>query len=181
MEMFKIDNSALVVIDIQGKLATLVHEKERTYKNVQALIKAAQILDIPILWTEQVPEKIGPTIEEIASLLHYLKPIHKKTFSCYLEKAFADALRKTNRKQIIICGIETHVCVYQTVADLVAQNFEVQVVADAVSSRTKENKDLALERIRATGATLTAAEMIMCELLRSSEHPRFKEVLSLIK
>lgn len=179
--MFTIDKSVLVVIDIQGKLAQLAHDKERTYKHVQALIKAAQALDIPILWTEQVPEKIGPTIDEVASLLHYLKPIRKLTFSCYLEKAFVDTLKKIGRKQVIICGIETHVCVYQTVADLVAQKYEVQVVVDAVSSRAKENKDWALERIRSTGATLTATEMIICELLRTSEHPRFKEVLSLIK
>lgn len=179
--MYTADQSVLIVIDIQGKLAALAYDKEKTYKNIQALIKAAQILDIPILWTEQAPEKIGPTIEEIASLLHYLKPIRKKAFSCYLEKTFIDALKKINRKQIIVAGIETHVCVYQTVADLAAQKYTVQVVADAVSSRTKENKDLALERIRSTGATLTATEMVICELLRTSEHPRFKEVLSLIK
>ena len=179
--MFTADRSVLLVIDVQGKLASLMYERDRVVKNIQAMIKAAQILDIPILWTEQAPEKLGPTIDEIASLLHYLKPIPKKAFSCYLEKTFVSALRKTKRNQAIVAGIEAHVCVYQTVVDLVAQKYEIQVVTDAVSSRTKENKDLALERIRSAGATLTAAEMIICELLRTSEHKNFKEVLNLIK
>ncbi len=179
--MFTTDRSVLLVIDVQGKLAQLMYERDRVVRNIQAMIKAAQILDIPILWTEQVPEKIGPTIDEIASLLHYLKPIRKKIFSCYLEKAFADAFKKINRRQVIICGIETHVCVYQTVADLAGHKFDVQVVADAVSSRTKENRELGLAHIRGIGAALTCTEMIICELLRTSEHPKFKDVLSLIK
>ena len=89
--------------------------------------------------------------------------------------------KKIKRKQIIIVGIETHVCVYQTVCDLVESKYEVQVVADAVSSRTQENKELALERIKAVGATLTSTEMIICELLRTTEHKKFKDILSLIK
>ena len=179
--MFKIEESVLLVIDVQGKLATIMYERDKVLHNLQAMIKAAQILGIPIFWTEQVPEKIGPTIPEIAGLLNNIQPIKKASFSCCLNKQFQEALKKIKRKQLIIVGIEAHVCVYQTVCDLIEAKYDVQVVADAVSSRTQENKELALERIKAVGATLTSVEMIICELLRTTEHKKFKDILSLIK
>ena len=179
--LFSSENSVLLVIDIQGKLASLIFEKEKTYKNVQALIQAAQFLKMPIILTEQVPEKIGDTIPEISSLLKDVPPIEKVTFSCYPNKRFQEALKKSGRKEVIVVGIETHVCVVQTVADLLREEYLVQVVADAVSSRSKDNKEIALERMRNLGATLTSTEMIMCELLKTSEHPKFKDVLNLIK
>ena len=179
--MFSINNSVLLVIDVQGKLAHLMHDKDRLFKNIQGLIKAAHHLDIPVLCTEQVPHKIGPTISEIASQLKNEKFIVKISFSCCGEKQFVQQLKALKRKQIVICGIETHVCVYQTVADLVDMKYEIQVVADAVSSRTSENKELALTRIQSIGATLTSTEMIITELLKTSQHPKFKEILGLIR
>ena len=179
--MFTIDQSVLVVIDIQGKLAYLMHEHEKVFKRVQSLIKASRLLGIPVVLTEQVPEKIGRTIPEISKSLHEHHHIIKKTFSCCGEPHFLNTLAHLNRKQIIVCGIEAHVCVLQTVADLREKDYEVQVVVDALSSRSLESKTIALERMRDSGATLTMTEMLITELLRTSEHPKFKEILQLIK
>ena len=179
--MFKANSAVLVVIDVQGKLASLMFERERTVKNIQGMIQIAQILDIPILWTEQVPEKIGSTSEEITAYLHYLKPISKNTFSCCGEEKFMRVLEKLKRKQVIIAGIEAHVCVHQTVADLLERKYAVEVVADAVSSRTEANRSFGLERMKQLGAGLTCTEMIACELLEKAEGVKFKEVLKLIK
>lgn len=179
--MFSPKKCVLLVVDVQGKLAALMDEREKTVKNIQALIKTAQILDIPILWTEQAPEKIGATIEEISSHLHYLKPIKKNSFSCCGEEKFLAALKALKRQQVIVVGIETHVCVYQTVVDLVRLKYEVQVVVDAVSSRTAENKHWGLERIKEVGGQLTCTEMMACELLQKAEGEKYKEILKLIK
>ena len=179
--MFDSKKAALLIIDVQGKLAASVFEKEKVCKNIQTLIKAAKILRIPILWTEQVPEKIGNTIPEIATWLRPLQPISKASFSCCGEKKFRDDLVDLKRRQIVITGIETHVCVYQTVADLVELKYAVQVVADAVSSRSADNKQYGLERIKEVGGQITCAEMIICELLQRAEGEKFKAILHLIK
>jgi nicotinamidase-related amidase len=179
--LFSPQKSVLVVIDVQGKLAYLMHDKARLFRHIEALIKTAQYLDIPIIFTEQAPEKIGSTVPEISHLFPSQVPLIKETFSCCGSATFSSALTKLKRKQIIICGIETHVCVYQTVADLIRQKYDLQVVADAVSSRTNENKDIALARMTALGVDITSTEMLATELLRTSKHPKFKNVLSLIR
>ena len=179
--MFTVNQTVLLVIDIQGKLAHSMQDKDRLFKNIQAMIKGAQILQIPILWTEQVPEKIGNTIPEIASLLKDQQPIEKVSFSCVPNKRFMEALSALNRKQIVIVGIETHVCVYQTACDLLDEGYKVQVVSDSVSSRSSENKQTALDSLKHRGVPLTCVEMILCELLKTSEDSRFKEILKLMK
>lgn len=179
--MFSPGNSILIVIDVQGKLAYLVHDKEKIFKHIQALIQAANHLDIPVIYTEQVPEKIGGTIPEIKFYLNNHQPIRKASFSCAGEKTFWDELKKNRRSQLIVAGIETHVCVYQTVADLLGKRYPVQVVADAVSSRSLDDKAIALDRMKSLGAVLTSTEMIITELLKTSNHKKFKEILGLIK
>lgn len=179
--MFSPEKSILVVIDVQGNLAYRMHDKDKLFRHIQALIKAAHFLNIPIVYTEQAPDKIGATVPEIAQEMMGINPITKKTFSCALEGAFMDKIRSLKRKEIIICGIETHVCVFQTIHDLMAMKYEVQVVADAVSSRSEDNKTIALKRLEGMGVTLTCVEMLVTELLRTSEHKNFKEVLQLIR
>ena len=176
------DNSVLLVVDVQGKLAMLMHEHEQLLANIQRLIKSAQVLEIPILWSEQAPDKIGATIDPIRQLLFPLvKPIVKRSFSCYASAEFREALKKTGRGQVLVTGIETHVCVYQTARDLHRHGYHVQVAADAVSSRTQPNKDLAIARMREEGLVITSAEMALCEWLGSADHPRFKETMINIK
>ncbi len=153
-KMFSPEQSVLVVIDVQEKLTPLVHEKDTILKNIQILIQAAQGLDIPILWSEHVPEKIGPTIESIRRLMPVQKPIVKKSFGCCGEKQFVDALAASRRREVILCGIEAHVCVYQTAAQMLERKYAVQVVADAVSSRAASNKNAGLERIESQGGAV---------------------------
>jgi nicotinamidase-related amidase len=179
--MLEIKDCSLVVVDIQGKLAQIMYEKELLFKNIEILIKAAALLNIPILWCQQVPESLGPTIPEIAVLLKDIEPINKSSFSCCGDEQFNNKLDKLNVKQVMLCGIETHVCIYQTAIDLVKKGFDIHVIPDAVSSRTPENKILALERIAAEGAKICSVEMALFELLKTAKHPRFKEVARLIK
>jgi len=179
--MLKAEDACLVVVDIQGKLADAMYDKKSLFRNVRILIKAAQQLHIPLLLTEQVPKSLGPTIEQISELLDNNEPIGKSAFSCCGEPAFREKLSELGRKDVILCGIETHVCIYQTAVDLVNLEFRPQVIADAVSSRTEENKRRALQRIADEGAKISGVEMILFELLQSSEHPAFKAVSRLIK
>ena len=174
--MLDIETTTLVVVDVQGKLAQLMHDKEILFKNIQILIKAATILDIPILWCQQCPEALGPTVPEIEQFLSGSEPINKSSFSCCGEEEFNSRLDNSGRKQVLLCGIETHVCVYQTAVDLHDKGYCVNVIADAVSSRTQDNKHIALQKITAAGIDVTCTEMAIFELLRTAEHPKFKQI-----
>jgi len=179
--MLKMENVALLIVDIQGNLAHSMHGKELLFKNVQKLIKGIQVLGIPILWVEQNPQGLGPTIPEIADILSNIQPISKMSFSSCGNERFVQALKALNRKQVLIAGIEAHVCVYQTAADLVDLGYEVQVVADAVSSRTIENKEIGLQKMRDSGVSLTSVETALFELLKVAEGEQFREILKIVK
>jgi nicotinamidase-related amidase len=180
--MLTLNETALVVIDVQGRLAQLMSQKETLFDNLQKMIKGAQVLDLPIIWNEQLPEKLGPTTPEIAQLLtNSTQAIAKSSFSCCGNPPFMEALKKTNRKQVLLTGIEAHVCVYQTCRDLLDLGYEVQVIADAVSSRAAENRQIGLERMKEAGATITSTEMSLFELLRVAEGPQFKEITKILK
>lgn len=166
---------------MQGKLAQLMHGKEVLFKNIQILIQAAKVLDIPILWCQQCPAALGPTVPEIAELLAGNEPINKSAFSCCGVETFSSRLNEMGRDQILLCGIETHVCIYQTAVDLLRKGFCVDVAADAVSSRTLDNKQIAIRRMAAEGANVTSIEMALFELLRTAEHPQFRQIAKLIK
>jgi len=179
--MLEIDNTTLLIVDIQGNLAHLMHGKELLFKNVQTLIKGVQIIGIPILWVEQNPQGLGPTIPEIADILKNIQPIIKMSFSCCRNDRFLQALNALNRKQVLIAGIETHICVYQTSAELVDIGYDVQVVTDAVSSRNLANKEIGLQRMRDSGASLTSVETALFELLKVEEGEQFREILKIVK
>jgi nicotinamidase-related amidase len=179
--MLKRDDTALIVIDVQGKLARMMHDKDVLFQNLERLIKGAQILGIPILWTEQNPKGLGSTIPEIASLLPKATPLPKITFSCCGDDHFIHELEATGCTQFLISGIEAHICVYQTVRDLLSRNFEAEVVVDAVSSRTPANKEIGLEKMRDAGAHMTSTETALYELLEVAQGDRFKEILKIVK
>lgn len=174
-------NTALVLIDIQGKLATLMHDREQLYASLQILVQGARALELPIVWLEQYPKRLGPTIPEVADLLPDLEPLPKVCFSACGLEAFRSRLRDTGRRQLLLAGIETHICVYQTGRDLLAGGYYLEVVADAVSSRTADNRRLGLERLAAAGAQITSVEMCLFELLREASGPAFKEIARLVK
>ncbi|MBN1393032.1 MAG: hydrolase [Sedimentisphaerales bacterium] len=179
--MLNIENSLLVVVDVQGKLASLMHDRDALSKNIQILIKAAKMLDIPILWCQQVPDALGATIPEIAEMLSGDEPINKTSFSCCGDEQFISKLTSLTRPQILLTGIEAHVCIYQTAVDLQAKDFTVSVIADAVSSRTLDNKQTALSKMQAMGINISTTEMALFELLKTADHPKFKQIAKLVK
>lgn len=177
----KTEDTALVIIDVQDKLTSVMHGKAELVGNLVRLVQGAQALKIPIVWLEQIPEKMGPTIPELKELLAGLTPISKKCFSCAASSEFTDSLSRLKRKHVILAGIETHVCVYQTARDLQAKGYAVEVVSDAVSSRTEHNWRIGLRRAEAAGARITSVEMALFELLGTSEHPAFRDMLKIVK
>jgi len=179
--MLNIEDATLLIVDIQGNLAHLMYEKERLLQNAQKLIKGIQVLGVPILWAEQNPRGLGPTIPEIAALLPDLQPIPKMSFSCCRNERFMQALQALDRRQVLIAGIETHVCVYQTAVDLADLGYEVQVAADAVSSREPGNKEIGLQKMRDAGVSLTSVETALFELLKVAEGEQFREILKIVK
>jgi len=179
--MLKTENVILLIVDIQGNLAHLMHGKELLFNNVQKLIKGIQVLKIPILWVEQNPQGLGPTIPEIADILSNIQPISKMSFSSCRNDRFVQALKTLNRRQVLIAGIEAHVCVYQTAADLVDLGYEVQVVTDAVSSRNFENREIGLQKMRDSGVSWTSVETALFELLKVAEGEQFREIIKIVK
>jgi nicotinamidase-related amidase len=179
--MLEIQNCCLVVVDVQGKLAQLMVDKESLFKNVRILIQAAQVLEIPILWCQQVPEALGPTVPEIAELLAGSKPLNKACFSCCGDERFTAELNALGKEQVLLCGIETHVCIYQTAMDLMEGGLDITIVADAVSSRTERNRQIGLDRLAAEGANISSTEMALFELLRTARHPQFRQIAKLVK
>jgi nicotinamidase-related amidase len=179
--MLRAEHTVLVIVDVQEKLWTVMHEKEALAQSTVRMIQGARILGVPILWTEQNPKGLGPTLPQVAELLSGSGPVAKLSFSCCGEEDFVRKLEQLHRKQILIGGIESHVCVYQTVADLVESGYEVQVLADAVSSRTPENRAIGLERCRVVGASITSIETALFELLRVAEGDTFKRMLKVVK
>ncbi len=179
--MFNVDNSVLLLVDVQGQLAQLMHEKEALFKNLEAMIQGMKVLGVPIIWMEQIPSKLGPTTEQIAALMEGETPIEKFAFSCCGEPGFMSRFEELGRRQVLITGIETHICVFQTGMDLMAKGCEVQVVSDCVSSRTRENKEVGLARLANGGAQITSVEMAFFELMKAAKGDAFKQMVKLIK
>ncbi|MFZ0283734.1 MAG: hydrolase [Terriglobales bacterium] len=177
------ERCALIVVDIQEKLLPPIFEKAQLLKNSQLLIRMAGILKIPALVTTQYAKGLGNTTPEIASLLPESQPIDKQIFSCFGSDAFCSMLKRLpgNRNTVLLCGMESHICVTQTALGALREGYIVHVASDAVSSRTEWNWKIGLERMRAAGAIISSTEMILYELLRSSASPAFKELLPHLK
>ena len=177
------DRCALIVVDIQQKLLPPIFEKEQLVRNSQLLIRLAGILEIPALLTTQYSKGLGGTIPEIASLLPRAEPIDKQQFSCFGSDVFCSTLKRLpgNRNTVLLCGMETHICVMQTALAALRDGYLVHVASDAVGSRAEWNWKIGLERMRAAGAIISSTETIMYELLRSSDSPAFKQLLPYLK
>jgi nicotinamidase-related amidase len=177
------EQCALIVVDIQEKLLPPIWERERLVRNAQLLIRLASILKIPALVTTQYTKGLGNTVPEIAGLLPESPAIDKLMFSCFGSDAFCSLLKRLpgQRTTVLLCGMETHICVMQTALGALREGYLVHVASDAVSSRTELNWRIGLERMRAAGAILSSTEMMIYELLRSSGAPAFKELLPYLK
>ncbi|MFA5137824.1 MAG: hydrolase [Elusimicrobiota bacterium] len=179
--MLKTDHAVLVVVDVQGRLATLMHDADSLFRNVRNAIRGAKALGLPVLWNEQLPDKLGGTVPEIREDLLPLSPIVKSCFSCYGSEAFVRQLRACGRKQVLLCGIETHICVYQTAVDLLGAGYEVHLLADAASSRTQFNHHIGIDRIRDAGAFISSVEMALFEMVKKAEGEAFRQIVKIVK
>jgi nicotinamidase-related amidase len=175
------DRAALVVIDIQERLARVMPKLDEYYRNVGVLIKAFRRLGVPVVVTQQYTKALGPTVPEIADALGDFEPIEKMTFSCAGETKYVEALRATGANQAVLCGMETHVCVEQTALDLLAAGYQVHVAADAVRSRKKQDWAFSLERMRQAGVIVTTTEAIVFETLVKCGTDEFKDISKLVK
>jgi nicotinamidase-related amidase len=175
------ENTTGLVIDIQERLFPVMWEKERFLKNCQILIQGLNELNLPILVTQQYTKGLGETIESIKSVFSDFKSIEKREFSCCDEPSVNAKLADLQTKNVIICGIESHVCVLQTAIDLKEAGYHPVVVMDCVSSRSPESIELAKERFRFEGIMMTSVESILFELTRSSATPEFKAISKLVK
>ncbi len=177
------DSCVLAVIDIQEKLLPPIFNKDQLVKNSQLLIRLAGILHIPVLVTTQYSKGLGQTVPEIASLLNGVETIDKLEFSCFGKEEFCSTVKSLpgNRNTLLVCGMEAHICVLQTVLNGLERGYLVHVASDAVGSRTEWNWRVGLDRMRTAGAVISSTEMMMYELLRKSGTPAFKEMLQYIR
>ena len=179
--MLEIDNTALLLVDVQGSLAAAMHDQAVLIRNLARLVRIVQILEMPIVWVEQTPEKLGRTVQELRRFMGRLEPMSKACFSCGDSPEVMSRLQELGRQQVLLAGIETHVCIYQTAVALIDAGYHVEVVADAVSSRAETNVRTGLRKIRDHGGILTSVETAVFELLRTSKHPSFRSVLDIVK
>ena len=179
--MLKKDEVVLVVVDVQGKLAQLMANKTNLFGRLEQVIKGFTALNLPIIWLEQVPVKLGTTIPEVANLLPDINPIAKTSFGCMGCEEFRLALQETGRKKVVLVGIEAHICVYQSAAQLLESGYDVTVIAEAVSSRTPENCTIGLNRMAQLGASISSVEMLLFELLETAEAKQFREIATIVK
>ena len=177
------EQCALVVIDIQEKLLPPIFQKDQLVRNSQLLIRAAGILKIPAIVSTQYSKGLGSTVPEVASLLSGIDAVDKTLFSCFGSDMFCALLKRLpgQRNTLLLCGMESHICVTQTALAALRDGYLVHVASDAVSSRTEWNWKIGLDRMRAAGAVISSTEMMIYELMRSSSSAAFKELLPHLK
>lgn len=174
------EDTALLIIDIQERLAAVMRKKDQVIRNTKILMKAAREMDMPILVTEQYPKGLGNTVEEIQEELVNYKKFEKNSFTAYIDEV-KSALKDSGRKKILITGMETHVCVLQTARDLLLDGYQVFIVNDGVCSRTDENYENGLDLMKEMGAVITNTETAVFDLLKVSGTPEFKVLSKMIK
>ncbi len=178
--MLNNQRTGLMIIDVQGKLAGMMTNPESLFQQLQMLIRGANTLGLPIVWIEQIPEKLGATRAEISHLLPG-EPLPKNTFGGMANDQIAAAVRNSGCDTWLVAGIETHICVYQTVAQLLEAGYQVEIVADAVSSRTESNRATGIRKMESLGARTTSVEMALMELQGVAEGDTFRQLVKLIK
>ncbi len=175
------DDTVIVIVDIQERLAAVMSERKKVVDNCLHLIEAAKLLRLPVILNEQYPKGLGHTVGEIINALPDIDPIEKIAFSCCGQAAFFDRLSALGRKKIVLCGMETHVCVLQSCLDLIKAGYAVHVVSDAVCSRTKANFKTAIEFMRDAGSVITCTETVLFQLLERADTGEFRIISKLIK
>lgn len=179
--LIRAKDSVLVVIDMQERLVPAMLAPARTLKNTRLLIEAAGEVEVPVLLTEQYPEGLGHTVPELTNVSVQYPVFAKLHFSCMEDAAFAAALRATGRSQVVLAGMEAHICVVQTAASLLEQGFDVFVASDATASRSAESEKACLDRLSAAGVGIVTSEMVVFEWLAKAGTAAFKKMLPKIK
>ena len=174
-------NSLLLVIDIQEKFRPVIYEFDRVVINSRKLIQSANTLNIPIILTEQYPKGLGSTVAEIKEVLANHDQIEKVSFDCFGDSDFLNLINEKKRKNLLICGIESHVCVTQTALSAQDNGFNVYLMADAISSRKKSDYDISLRRLETEGVKLASTEMIIFQMIKDSKDRNFKELSGIVK
>lgn len=175
------EKTAFVMVDVQEKLLPAMHDRARLLKNASFMLQSAGIMGVPVIATEQYPKGLGGTVKALQLPPGARHPAEKMHFSCFCSPEFERRLRETGAKAVVIFGIEAHVCVLQTALDALDRGYDVRVVADAVSSRTAENKALALERMRQSGILVESTEMVLFQMLQKAGTDEFRKVSALVK
>jgi len=175
------EDAMLLIVDIQERLAVIMKEKDKVVKNCQHLIELAKMQGIPVVTTEQYPKGLGRTLPELQSAVPDYKPIEKTAFNCCGAPAFVTEIKKLGKSQIIMTGMETHICVLQTTIGLLQEGVTVHVVKDAICSRTKENWKTGIEYMRDAGAVVTCTETVLFQLLKVAGTEEFKKISNRIK
>jgi hypothetical protein len=175
------ERSGLLVVDVQERLWTVMREHQRLAERIETAIRGCRLLKVPVFLTEQYPQGLGPTIAPVSKALGRIEPLVKMTFSCCGLTELPAMLREKGVEQVILAGIETHVCVLQTALDLITDGFQVHLLTDAVSSRHLIDEQTALRRLSRQGVALSTVETALFELLTTARAPEFKEISKLIK
>lgn len=179
--MANVQDTGLLVVDIQGKLARLVHDSERMLANTVKLIRCCQLLSVPVVVLEQNPEGLGPTVPEITAHTPCSAHFEKHCFDAMRESAVRNYLNRLPQDNWLVVGIEAHICVFQTARGLLDEGLSVEVMADCISSRTRSDADLAIDCLRRLGANISSVEMCVYDMLKSSKHPQFRAILDIVK
>jgi len=175
------EDTVLVVVDIQERLAAVMSERENLVENTIHLIEAAKLLSIPVILTEQYPKGLGPTVQDIKDALPSYHPVEKLAFGCCGEPRFMNALESTGKKKILLCGMETHVCVLQTCVGALRAGYAVHAVRDAICSRSKENFETGIGFMRDAGTVVTCTETVLFQLLEKAGTEEFRAISKRIK
>ncbi len=178
------EDALLVVVDMQEPFLRAIHDRDRLVGNVRLLIEAAAVMQVPVIPTVQYAARMGGIVPEITQAFPDFAacvPVEKMCFSCAGAEGFLDGIASFGRRQILLCGVETHICVSQTALDLASQEYQVHVAADAVSARSLEKHKLGMERMRDSAVLPCASEAAVYELLREAGTPEFKSILTLVK
>lgn len=175
------NNAVLLIVDVQESFRKHISEFADLSRNIVILVEASKILQVPVFLTEQYPQGLGKSVSEISACLGEHQQFDKNCFSCGGVDAFMTALSETGRKQVIVCGIEAHVCISQTVHDLLEHGYSPHIVVDAIGSRSPKNKEVAINKMVTSGAVLSCVEMALFEMLVESGTEKFKAVQRLVK
>ena len=178
--IIKRDDTAFVLIDIQEKFLPVIYDIQGVIDNANRLVQGASILNIPLLVTEQYPKGLGKTVDSIG-FNDGQEIIEKIAFDCFGCDEFVNKINQLNRKSLVIFGIEAHVCVLKTSLEALNRGYEVHLIADAVSSRTQRNRDIAIERMRLSGALIASTEMILFQLMDQAGTDEFWAISKLVK